>query len=179
MSEALRQNLSDALSNELDRQVIRGTNGLLTGTNLANHNVNALSTFASYMANFAYGRVDGTWASMTSELRTVVGAATYAHQGAQYRNNSVDRNVLDRLMEITGGIKVSAHVPAVANNKQNSIIRLGMRRDMIACLWQGISLIPDEITKADTGEIVITAVMLHAVKILRTGGFFKQQSQHA
>ena len=179
MAESLRMNLSDALANELDKQVIAGTNGLLTGTNLANNNVTAVTTFASYMANFAYGRVDGTWASMTGELRIVAGAGTYAHMGAQYRNNSVDRNVLDRLMEITGGIKVSAHVPAVASNKQNSIIRLGMRRDMVAPIWEGVVLIPDEVTKAESGQIVITAVMLHAVKILRTGGFYKQQSQHA
>ena len=46
---------------------------------------------------------------------------------------------------------------------------------MVAALWQGVSLIPDEITKAGTGQIVITAVMLHAVKILRTDGFFKQE----
>ena len=57
--------------------------------------------------------------------------------------------------------------------------RLGMRRDMVAAIWEGITLIPDEITKAKSGEIVVTAVMLHAVKILRAGGFYKQQTQHA
>ena len=54
-----------------------------------------------------------------------------------------------------------------------------MRRDMVAPIWEGISLIPDEITKAGTGQIVVTAVMLHAVKILRAAGFHKQQAQHA
>ena len=50
---------------------------------------------------------------------------------------------------------------------------------MVAPIWEGVSLIPDEITKAADGEIVITAVMLHAVKILRTDGFFRQESKHA
>ena len=51
---------------------------------------------------------------------------------------------------------------------------------MVAPIWEGVSLIPDEITKAADGEIVITAVMLHAVKILRTAdAFFKQQIQTA
>ena len=70
-------------------------------------------------------------------------------------------------MARTAGVRVSAHVPAVAGNKQNAVVRLGMRRDMVAPVWEGVTLIPDEITKAANGQIVVTAVMLHAVKILR------------
>ena len=81
-------------------------------------------------------------------------------------------------MAVTAGVKVSAHVPAVASHKQNAVIRLGMRRDMVAPVWEGVTLIPDEITLAAKGQIVITAVMLHAVKILREAGFYKQQVQH-
>ena len=44
-------------------------------------------------------------------------------------------------------------------------------------LWQGVTLIPDEITKAKTGELVITAVLLAAFKIIRTDGFARIQSQ--
>ena len=40
-------------------------------------------------------------------------------------------------------------------------------------------MIVDEVTKADKGQLVITAVMLHAIKLLRSDGFFKQESQHA
>ena len=82
-------------------------------------------------------------------------------------------------MAVTGGVRVSAHVPAVAANKQNCVIRLGMRRDMVAPIWEGVEIIFDELTMAKTGEIVLTAVMLHAVKILRAAGFYKQQLQHA
>ena len=39
MSEALRMALSEGLSDALDKQIVNGTNGLLEGTNLANHNV--------------------------------------------------------------------------------------------------------------------------------------------
>ena len=179
MDAALRQNLSDGLSDGLDKQILAGTEGLLTGTKLPNNNVSAVTDFANYITNFSYGRVDGRYASMASEVRAVCGAATYKHMGSVYRNTSVDRNVIDRLMEITGGIKVSAHVPPVASNKQNAVIRRGSRRDMVCPIWNGISIIPDEITLAATGQIKITAVMLHAVKILRTDGFFKQQTQHA
>ena len=180
MAESLRQNLSDALSDGLDKQVIAGTNGLLTGTNLTAHNVSAVTSFASYVSEFGFSRVDGTWASTAADLRALVGAGTYAHMGGVYRSNESDMNALDRLMAITGGVRVSAHVPAVSNaHKQNTVVRRGMRRDMVAPVWEGVTLIPDEVTKAKSGEIVVTAVMLHAVKILRTAGFYKQQSQHA
>lgn len=179
MGEALRQNLSDALADALDKQVVAGTNGLLTGANLANHNAAAVTTFANYKANLGYGRVDGTWASTVGDLRIVMGGATYAHAATIYRANNADDSALDVLMARTGGVRVSAHVPAVANNKQNAVIRRGMRRDMVAPIWEGVTLIPDEVTKAKSGEIVVTAVMLHAVKILRSDGFYKQQSQHA
>ena len=74
---------------------------------------------------------------------------------------------------------MSAHVPAVSGNKQNVLIRLGNRADMAAPVWGAVTLIPDEITLAGKGQIQLTAVLLHAVKILRTGGFRKQQSQNA
>ena len=178
MDEALRMNLSDGLSDGLDEQVLAGTNGLLTGTNLSNHDASAVTTFDGYISDFGYGRVDGRFASMTSDIRVVMGSGSYSHAGSVYRNTSVDRNVIDRLMEITAGLKVSAHVPPVASKKQNAIVRLGMRRDMVVPIWSGISLIPDEITKASSGQVVITAIMLHAVKIVREAGFYKIQTQH-
>ena len=179
MDAALRMNLSDALADKLDQQILNGTEGLLNGTNLANNNVTVETTFALYLSQFGYGRVDGKYAGSTEDLRIVMGTATYAHAGTAYRHQNADDLALARLVAITGGVKVSAHVPAAAANKQNAVIRLGMRRDMVAPIWEGVTLIPDEITKAANGQIVITAVMLHAVKILRAGGFHKQQSQHA
>ena len=175
MDASLRENLSMGLMDGLDKQVMAGTNGLLTGTNLANHASAAETTFENYIRQFAYSRVDGRYASDTKAVRSVMGSTSYAHAGGVYRNTSVDRTALDRLMELTAGVRVSAHVPAVAAMKQNAVVRVGSGRDMVAALWQGVSLIPDEITKASTGQIVITAIMLHAVKILRTDGFFKQE----
>ena len=178
MDEALRMNLSDGLSDGLDKQIISGASGLLTATNLANHDASAVTTFEGYISGFGYGRVDGRYASMTSDLRIVMGSGSYAHAGAVYRNTSVDRNVIDRLMEITGGVKVSAHVPPVASKKQNAVVRLGSSPAMTAPIWEGITILDDQITKAASGQIVITAIMLHSVKILRSAGFYKIETQH-
>ena len=180
MDEALRMNLSDALADGLDKQILSGTEGLFTGTKLANHNVSAITSYANYRSELAYGRVDGTYAGGVGDLRIVMGASTYGHAASVFRSaNAGDRAALEDLMQVTAGVKVSAHVPAVANDKQNVVIRLGARRDMVAPIWEGVTLIPDEISLAANGQIKITAVMLHAVKILREAGFYKQQTQHA
>ena len=172
-----------ALADGLDKEIIQGTNGLLTGTVLANNNVSAITTFELYKSQFAYGRVDGKYASTVDDIRIVMGSGTYSHASTTYRANGNQADAadaaLDVLMARTGGVKVSAHVPALANTKQNAVIRLGMRRDMVAPVWEGVTLIPDEISLAANGQIKVTAVMLHAVKVLRAGGFYKQQVQNA
>ena len=178
MGEALRMNLSDALADKMDQQILVGTEGLLTGTKLPNHNSSAQATYTHYRNELAYGRVDGTFAGSVGDLKIVMGAASYGHAASQFRSaNAGDRAALEDLMSVTGGVKVSAHVPGVASKKQLAVIRLGMRRDMVAPIWEGVTLIPDEVTKASRGQIVITAIMLHAVKILREAGFYKQQLQ--
>ena len=179
MGSGLRQNLTEALAAGLDKQVISGTSGLLTGVILANNNVSAVTTFANYLSNFAYGRIDGKYAGALRDIRIVVGSETHAHLGTVYRGNNADFNGADALIRATSGLRVSAHVPAAAGNKQNALIRLGMRQDFVVPVWEGVTLIPDQITKAKSGQVVITAIMLHAVKLLRSGGFYKQQSQHA
>ena len=50
---------------------------------------------------------------------------------------------------------------------------------MVAPVWEGIGIIPDEVTQAKKGQVIVTAIMLHAVKILRTDGFYKTQIQTA
>ena len=179
MDAALRESLSEGISDQLDKELLVGTGGLLAATNLDNHNVSTVTTYALYRSQFAYGRVDGRYASMTGDLRVIMGAGTYAHAAAQYRGNNDNMDALMSLQDATGGVRVSAHVPIVASSKQNAVIRLGMRGDMVQCVWSGVTIIPDEVTRAAFGEIKITALGLFAQKILRTDGFYKQQTQHA
>ena len=182
MDAALRMNLGDALSDGLDRQIIVGTNGLLTGsTNLDDHNVTDETDYAAYRSQLLMARIDGRFASVASDIRIVMGAGTYAHADAKWRgtNTNNDVSALDVLMAKSGGVRVSAHIPAVASTRQNAIVRRGMNKDMVVAVWEGISIIADEVTKAANGQIVVTAVMLFAAKILRKDGFFKQQVQHS
>ena len=177
---ALRQALNGGLEEKLDQELIAGTEGLLTGANLANHAAAAVTSFALYMSQFGHARVDGRYASALADVRAVVGSGTYAHAGNQYRSNNADYSALDALDRKTGGVRVSAHVPAVASNKQNAVVRLGQHdRAVLQVLWDGVTIVPDEITKVKTGEVAITAILLVATKILRAESFHKQETQHA
>ena len=179
MDVALRENLSAALSDALDGQILAGTNGLFGAGVLTDHDAAAVTSYANYISDYAYARVDGTYANSVRDLRIVMGSGTYAHAAGAYRATEADRSALDRLMMDTGGVRVSAHVPAVMSSKQESVIRLGSRRDMVAPVWEGVTLIPDQITLAANGQIRVTAVLLFAVKLLRAAAFFKQEAQHA
>ena len=97
MDSALRMNLSDALSDKLDQQILNGTAGLLNGTVLDNHNVSTQTTYVLYREQFAYGRVDGKYAAMTGDLRVVMGSGTYNHAAAAYRGNNDNVDALQSL----------------------------------------------------------------------------------
>ena len=177
MGDALREALQGGISDKLDSEIMEGTNGLLTGTILANHARASASDYAHYVAELLYGRVDGQYAADLADIRVVMGSATFANAATKLPAQG-EENALARIRNDSSGVRVSAHVPAAAGSKQNALVRLGTRRDMVAPVWGGVTLIPDEVTQAKKGQIVLTAVLLHAVKLLRSGGFYKQETNH-
>ena len=180
LDAALRLALNSGLQEKLDQQAIEGTDGLLTGTNLPNNNVSAVSTFALYLSGLLYGRVDGRYARTPGDVRMIVGQGTFTHASSAYKGNNSDESGVERLQAQSGGLMVSAHVPAVSGNKQNALIRLGMERGgAIQPLWQGVSLVVDEFTRSAFGEIVVHAILLSNFAITRKAQFSKRQTQHA
>ena len=99
MDSALRENLTEGLDDGLDKQILNGTNGLFAGTNLSDNAQTTNDTFDSYLNNLCWNQIDGRYASTAKDLAMVVGAATLKDLGQTYRNTSVDRSALDRLME--------------------------------------------------------------------------------
>ena len=180
LDSALRENLSMGLMDGLDAAVISGTNGLLTGSVLGNHNVTDTTSYALYRSQLAYDRVDGRYASGTEDIRLVMGAEGYGHAASVYRGNNDNMDALMALKRETGGVRVSAHMPDESSNKQNQLVRLGMNRDYVAAVWENVALIDDEITLLKTtGQVQITALMLYATKLLRSDAWYKQQTNHA
>ena len=113
------------------------------------------------------------------DVRLVVGAATYAHMDQEFRSATAadDQSALDYWRSRSGGVRVSFNVPAVASKAQTALMRIGMRMDAVAPLWQGVSLLHDNLTRAKQGEVTLTAVMLYSFAILRSEGFVKKGFQ--
>ena len=178
MGGALQEALGGGIADKLDKELLRGDEGLLHSTNLSNHAEAAASTYANYVAKLLYARVDGRYAFDLADIRVVLGADSFANAATKLPTNG-EENALARIRNDSGGVRVSAHVPDASGSKQNALVRLGNRQDMVAPVWGQVVLIPDEITLAGKGQIQLTAVLLYAVKILRVGGFFKQETNHS
>ena len=171
LDSALRQNLSDALSSGIDKYILTKANtGLLEfGTDPTAST--AEEAFASYR-KVIYAAVDGRYAGDTSGVRILVGPATYAHMASKYRSNTADDSVLDSIMRISGGVRASAHVPDAVSTVQQAVVIRGMEyKHAVAPLWDGVEVITDNVTKAATGEIVLTAVLLMNFKVVRAAGY--------
>ena len=180
LDSSLRMALNGGLMEALDDQAISGDDGLLTSTNLSNNNVSTATTFALYLSNLLYGRVDGRYARVPADVRAIVGQSTFAHAAGTYKGNNSDESAVERLGSRSGGLRVSPHVPAVSGNKQNSLVRLGLERGAaVQPMWQGVSLIVDELTRAAHGEVIVHAILLANFAITRTSQWRKQQTQHA
>ena len=179
LDPSLRLALNGGLAEALDEQAINGTDGLLTGTNLPNNNVSAVTTFALYLSGLLYGRVDGRYARTPGDVRMIVGQGTFTHAASAYKGNNSDESGVERLQEKSGGLMVSPHAPDVSGNKQNSLIRLGMERGAaVQPMWQGVSILVDP-TRTSHGEVIIHAILLANFAITRKAQWFKQQTQHA
>ena len=110
----------------------------------------------------------------------ILGGGTFTHASSTYKGNNSDESGVERLQEKSGGLMVSAQVPDVSGNKQNALIRLGMERGAaVQPMWQGVSLVVDEFTRAAYGEIIVHAVLLANFAITRKAQWFKNQTQHA
>ena len=181
LEPALRMNLADALSDQLDAEVLTGANGLFTGTNLTDNAAGAEDSFASYRSRFVFSQVDGRYAGGTEMLKILLGASTFAHMGGKYRSDESDMDALTTIKRETMGCQVSSHVPAVASKKQEAIVRRTRDPMPMACpVWMGVTAIYDEVTQAKAGEIVLTFFMLYACQVLRKdAGLVKVEAQVA
>ena len=146
------------LDYEGDEGTIKKRLRILTGTILSNNARGSASDYAHYVSSLLYGRVDGKYAFDLADIRVVMGAQAFGNASTKLPTNG-EENALARIRNDSGGVRVSANVPAEVSDKQNAIVRRGTRRDYVAPVWGGVTLIPDEITKAANGQIQLTAVM--------------------
>ena len=183
LEEALRNDLSMAVGNLLDKQVIAGdgTTGAqfagFLGATSANGGLGDRSdsparlTFQLAAGEVARG-IDGVYAGGLGECAVVVGDDTARDMASKFQNQDSD-SALAYMMRTTGRSMASAHVPAVASMFQEGVLaRTGAAGMNAVCpVWDRLFMIRDEVTGRKSGQIALTIGMLAGFDILRAGGF--------
>ncbi len=183
LESSLRDNLNEAVMSALDGANLNHTADGLLGTNGLTARSGDAAAEADFAAHcgFLFDRqtINGSYASMASDVKILYGPHGYSHAASVYRGASSDMTALAALMRDSGGVMTSAHVPDPSTNDQQVIVRKGMRRDFSNPLWMGLEIVFDDITGASTGELVIWAYLMAARKLLRADGFQRRVVQVA
>ena len=182
LEEALRADLSMAVSDLLDAQVLAGdgTTGAQFGGFLAasanggltdRSDTPARVTFSLAAAEAARG-IDGKYAGGLGECAIVIGDDTARDLASKFQTNDSD-SALAYMGRLTMKTMASANVPAVASMFQGGVIaRMGAAGANAVCpTWDSMFMIRDEISGRKSGQIGITIGMLAGFDILRAGGF--------
>lgn len=168
---ALRQNLSMALSSELDNQAINGsgsganTSGILKlltdPTSTVQEGSTKVARFQDLVGGVA-GLIDGLWATMESQVSLVVGVETYRLAAAAFRSASTDLPFSMSYAKLLGGFWTNKRMPAVASKVQSAIgYRMGQPgvRTAVCPHWGAIA-IDDMYTGSAKAERYFTAHVL-------------------
>ena len=182
LEEALRADLSMAVSDLLDAQVLAGdgTTGaqfsgfLATSANggLADRSDSpARLTFALAAGETARG-IDGKFAGGLSECSVVVGDDTARDAASKFQNQDSD-SALAYMNRTMMKAMASANIPAVAAMFQDGVLaRMGAAGANAICpTWDSLFMVRDEITGRKSGQIALTIGMLAGFDILRPAGF--------
>ena len=182
LEEALRADLSMAVSDLLDAQVLAGdgTTGaqfagfLSTEANggIANRSDSpARLTFALAAGETARG-IDGKFAGGLSECSVVVGDDTARDAASKFQNNDSD-SALAYMNRTMMKAMASANIPDVAATFQEGVLaRMGAAGANAICpTWDSLFMVRDEITGRKSGQIALTIGMLAGFDILRPAGF--------
>ena len=176
LEPALRMDLAAALTETISNQVLNGNgtapnvNGLLSKLT----DPTAPTAVIDYdgAIGVSAGGVEGKHARNLREVRTLFGTATYSklagaiHAGSGYA-------ATDYLDGLSGGVMATSLMPAAASTVQQGILALtAIGGNGALGVWNGVQLtIRDEYSKANTGEIRLTANALIDFEITRAGGF--------
>ena len=166
METDLRMGLSGAMSDALDDQGLTGDGSGANMSGLFNQAgdvavAGSVETFASGIARFA-ALVDGHYAYSWSDLRAVIGTATFAKYAGTFANSGKgDVSLYDYLASKLGSLRVSNRVPALAGNGQKGIVtRTAAMQPIRVPTWSALELVSDPYTGAGLGKRIITAIML-------------------
>ena len=137
----LRENLSLALSDELDDQALNGAGGnsgadligLFERLTSPTTTPTTAADFDDFVASFA-DQVDGLWATRTADVSIVVGPATYQLSAKTFRDIATadlgNTAFSDYAMSMYGAWWTNRRMPAPASNYQQAIVYRSGRMTM-------------------------------------------------
>ena len=187
---ALRRNLTDVLSDQLDEQLLNGTasgdgtvHGLLA--QLANPSESSPASgnpsVSGYLAPLA-SAIEGKLATTEMDVSVLVGIDTYVKMATLFMSTETNETFSAFINRTYRGVRSAARMPAVASKKQAAVV---IRRPMevpnaVMPTWGQID-VRDMYSGAAKGEIVVTAAALVGnVVILRSDGYkqvdFRQET---
>ena len=178
LETALRTDLSAVLADIVSDQILNGSgvapnvNGLLNKLTDPG-DVTSEAAYADYISAITGGL--GKTASSEAEVALLVGLGTYVHA----RSKMVTSTAVDAvagMRSLGAGVKVSSHIGPKASSKQQAIrMTTGANGSLVVPVWQGVQVIRDNVSKANKGQICLTAHMLYNFAVKRTDGMTQLQ----
>lgn len=168
----LRNDLLASMRDQMNVQVLTG-NGTSPNVSGLFQNLtkptypSSVATWEDFVKSPA-AAVDGIHASMSSEIGIVMSPEAYQVMSGLFHNGSGE-SAATALNRVARSVVVNAHIPKAtttggAGNRQGSSEAIfsasGIPGAHVGAIWQGVSLITDELTLADKGQIRVHAYAL-------------------
>ena len=168
----LRAHLRRVLAHQMDNVILNAaTIGLLAALTKVASGPDAF-TYEIHVSRLALDRIDGRYAAEQSDLRLLLGADTFAHAGKTKNTTYGGESALEYLTRMSGGVQVSANLPAKASSKQRNIVARGTEhRGAVFPIWRAGEILMDPYSRSDKGEVQLTAALLGNFKVLDTDAF--------
>ena len=192
LENALRDDASMAISDQLDSQIIAGDgvapnlSGFLDATSgplgtAPTADGSSAYTWVKYVSLLT-ARVDGLYANALSEIKCLVGPGIFQHQAEIYKNSQTEETAHDYFVKRSGGYRISANMPKLDTSGQkvgDLLFVRGSTRAAVAPVWQGVRAIRDEVTNAANGQIRLTLIALYGFKVIRADQYSWQKANTA
>ena len=181
LEASLRSDLAMAMSDQLDVQILSGDGtapnlgGLFDDDGLTAPAEPTAEADVNAYIDLATGQVDGINAYGTEDVRFLIGPQTLRHAAKKFITGT-DTTAYDKLRQLSGGVRVSARVPAVASKKQE-LLATRMNGVAVAPMWPALTLVRDIYSGAAKGEVALTAIALYGFKVVRDNGYKRLKIQ--
>lgn len=176
LEDSLRGDLSRALSDAMDSQILNGdgsapnVSGLLDAlTDPANPG--SRTGWADYVQAVA-ASVDGRYANGPGQIRMLMGPGLYA-DAATTLHATASVSAAARYIQEIASLQVSANLPAPGGTPTigRALIARTGAPGAVAPVWEGVQLVRDPFSGAQAGQVNLTAVALWAFAVIRAEAF--------